>query len=583
MKKNIRIISLVIILLSLAPSIFAKKEVKKVTAETAISSQDQRKLDYYFYEAVHQRQANNLDRAIDLLTECYYINPHNAAVLYEFAMIYTNIQDIQHALKFMSLATQLEPSNSWYKMGLAELCIKNNDLKNAILIYKDIAQNHPEEEDVDYMLASLYKQTNQPKESIIFLNKVEKKSGINETISFEKYRLYSGLGEKRKANAEIDKLINKFPLEYRYSIVRGDLYLEEKQPEKALKTYEDVKKKDPNNGLLLLSMYNYYKTAGDTVKADELFRDAFLNKEITVDDKMGMLTQYMSVENQSVAKAEEYFKILINMYPTNEMLRTYYASFLLMQHRYDDAIPELQFMLDLNPKNKEGWEELIKAYIDQEKTDNVLIVTEEALKHLPGECSFYLYKGVALQQKGKNAEALQAYKKGLSVATLDDTDKKAELNMQIADINANDQKMDTAFVYYEKAYQLNPNNATLLNNYAYYLSVANRDLSRAETMSAKTVQAYPDNVSFLDTYAWIFFKEDNLTLAKMYIQQAMDKGGDKSAVLMEHFGDILFQNGEKEEALKWWIKSKENGNDSKILKQKIETQHYIPETQEEKK
>jgi len=124
---------------------------------------------------------------------------------------------------------------------------------------------------------------------------------------------------------------------------------------------------------------------------------------------------------------------------------------------------------------------------------------------------------------------------------------------------------------------LNQNNAMLLNNYAYYLSLAGKDLSKAETMSAKTVQAYPDNVSFLDTYAWIFFVEGNATLARMYIQQAIDKGGNKSSVVVEHYGDILYLNNEKDEALRWWQKAKDLGSDSPTLEKKIESKTYIPE------
>ena len=556
----------------------AKKVADKASTKVSITPQDAQKLNYYFYEAISQRQMGQLDAAIDLLTKCYYINPQNAAVLYEFAMIYTNIQDIQHALKFMSLASKYDGSNVFYKMGLAELCIKNNDYKNAILIYKDIAKNHPEGENVDYMLASLYKQTNQPKESIKALNEVEKKNGINEALSFEKYRLYMELADEKKAYAEFDRLIEKYPFEYRYRLMRGDIYLmDQKQPQKALKEYKKVEAMDPNNGLLLVSLYNFYKTQKDTVKADELYRKAFENRDIAVDDKIGMLTQFMSVENQSIETAELYFKLLIQIHPDNEILHTYYASFLLMQKRYQEAVPQLNAMLAINPKNKDGWLELIKVYFDQNNIDSIQRIASQGLVHLPEEPGLYLFKGISLQLQNKNAEALASFKQGIFYTANNESINKAEFYMYIADIYASDQALDSAFYYYEEAYKLNPNNPTLLNNYAYYLSMANIDLSRAEVMSAKTIQAYPDNISFLDTYAWIFFKQGNMTLAFMYIQQAMDKGGENNPVVIEHYGDILFFSGDKEAAIGWWQKAKEKGNESKILQQKIDTKNYIPE------
>jgi len=313
------------------------------------------------------------------------------------------------------------------------------------------------------------------------------------------------------------------------------------------------------------------------VRANGVFEEAFKNQSIPVDEKVGILTQFLSIENQSIVKAEEYFKLLLGMYPDNDVLHTYYASFLLMQHRYDEASSELEFLLKVNSQNKEAWMEMIKLRLEQENMAEVLAVSDRAIKSMPDESGFYLFRGMALADKKQYEDALQAYKIGLDKASEEDTNTVFQLSMEMGDTYAQLKKMDDAFTYYEKAYQLNQNNAMLLNNYAYYLSLAGKDLSKAETMSAKTVQAYPDNVSFLDTYAWIFFVEGNATLARMYIQQAIDKGGNKSSVVVEHYGDILYLNNEKDEALRWWQKAKDLGSDSPTLEKKIESKTYIPE------
>ena len=46
---------------------------------------------------------------------------------------------------------------------------------------------------------------------------------------------------------------------------------------------------------------------------------------------------------------------------------------------------------------------------------------------------------------------------------------------------------------------------------------------------------------------------------------------------MEHYGDILFMNGEAEKAVEQWKKAKEMGKVSKVLDQKIAEQKYIEE------
>lgn len=580
MRKNIRNLLLLLFMLAELVGMAAstkKSDKKSNFKQVSIPALEQRKFDYFFYEAVRQRQLGNLDETVDLLTKCFYINSKSAAVAYEFGMAYTAIQDVPHAVQFMALASRLDPTNSWYKMAFAELCIKNNDFENAIVVYEDISANHLEQEDIDYMLASLYKQVGKLKESVSALNKVEKRMGINETISFEKYRLLSGIGKQKEADAEIDKLIQKFPLNIEYKIQRAEMYLKEKKAKKALKSINDAKKVDPANPLIVIAYYNYYMQQTDTIQANKQYTEAFANAEMSIDNKIGLLSQLLSTEKQSINRAEAYFKQLLGIHPENEIIHSFYASFLMMQKRNDEAKVELEAVLKINNKQNESWLELTRLYAEENNFEKVLATTDSAIVYLPNEESFYLYKGIALTQLKRQSEAIETYQIGALKAGKDKPDKLSEFYMHIADVLAEQKKLEEAFEYYEKAYQLDPNSATLLNNYAYYLSLVNKDLAKAESMSAKTVEAFPDNVSFLDTYAWIFFKQGNMTLARMYIQQAVDKGGNTSAVVLEHMGDILFKNNAIEDAVIWWEKSKEAGNTSPILEQKIRTKTYIPE------
>ena len=73
--------------------------------------------------------------------------------------------------------------------------------------------------------------------------------------------------------------------------------------------------------------------------------------------------------------------------------------------------------------------------------------------------------------------------------------------------------------------------------------------------------------------------------AKFYQERAIDIESD--VVILEHYGDILFALGEVDEAMRWWQKSLDAGNESAILKEKIAQKQYIPELiiieQDEKK
>ena len=66
-----------------------------------------------------------------------------------------------------------------------------------------------------------------------------------------------------------------------------------------------------------------------------------------------------------------------------------------------------------------------------------------------------------------------------------------------------------------------------------------------------------------------------LYLGEIYIESALEKDKTKSAELVDHYGDILFMNGDKEKAVEQWKKAKEMGKDSEILNRKIAEQQYI--------
>ena len=58
--------------------------------------------------------------------------------------------------------------------------------------------------------------------------------------------------------------------------------------------------------------------------------------------------------------------------------------------------------------------------------------------------------------------------------------------------------------------------------------------------------------------------------SKEWIVKALSNGGEKSPVIVEHYGDILYKLGNIKEAKKQWNKAKEIGGASRFLFQKIE-------------
>ena len=103
-----------------------------------------------------------------------------------------------------------------------------------------------------------------------------------------------------------------------------------------------------------------------------------------------------------------------------------------------------------------------------------------------------------------------------------------------------------------------------MNNYAYYLSLEGKQLKKALAMSKKTVDANPDNATYLDTYAWILHLLGKDQEAKPYFKHAMLYGGKDSAVIMDHYAEVLYSLGEYDLAKVYWSQAKAKNTEGDI-------------------
>ena len=96
-------------------------------------------------------------------------------------------------------------------------------------------------------------------------------------------------------------------------------------------------------------------------------------------------------------------------------------------------------------------------------------------------------------------------------------------------------------------------------------------------MAKKTCRKHPTDPTYLDTFAWVLYQRGKYKEAKEIMEFAMKHGGNEEATLLEHFGDILWKNGEKERALDLWKQAKTLNESaaSEELNEKIKTESLI--------
>lgn len=557
----------------------AKTVVKKQITSSCLTEASQRQFDYYFYEGLRLKDLEKYDQAIETFGLCVAIDSLDAGVQSEIGLLHGLVGMNNEALKALEKTVKYDPTNWWYNIRLISMYSELKLYPKSIELTKQLQKIYPNKEEVYNILAALYKETKDYDKAIAANERLESLVGINEQISLEKVQLYYLSNKQKKVMPEIDKLIAKYPTDSRYQVTKGNIYMQQKMPEQAFAIYQKVLVNDPQNANVYISLSEYYNSMNQPDKALESIKTALKTEQLGADTKMQILGQYVEKLVQDTAKfaeTESLFKMLVDRYPLEEQVHSYYALFLQYRNRNTEAISEYETMLNINPKNEQSWLRLIQLHIGAKNYNQLMIETARAIKNLPKIPTWYFYRGITQFQLADYRGALASYKEALPLISTEQAALKSDFYSQIADTYFKLEMKDSAFVNYEKALAANPKNMMVMNNYAYYLSLEKAELKKAELMSAKTVQLEPKNSTYLDTYAWILYQEGNYSLAKFYIEKAVDNlpKGDESGVVLDHYGDILWMTKDDEKALQMWQKSFDAGNKTNELKIKIENKGW---------
>lgn len=560
--------------------------VAETSKATSVATVDEKIFDYFFNEAINLKQKEKYAESYQLFTFCTMLDSTNSQPWFELSVFYRNLERNDLALKALEKAYNLDRSNEWYALGLANMYITVERVNDAVKLYTELSNARPDDENLLFQLASLYYQTNDLKSALNTLNRAEMLVGKNESISFEKYKIYKQEGNTKKAIKEIEALIGEFPYDVDYLLLLGDAWMDLGFPKKAYPKYMDAQKRDPNNPSVSLSLADYYKETGDSLASNEQLMNALTNPGTDIETKLTIFSPVLiaSLQTKDTVEIQKYFDILLEQHPNEYQIRDLYVKWLLERGRKQEAKDELRNVLDLNPNQLKAWKNFLELNLEFDNQIVIRDICNEALQYFSEEPLFWFYLGLSWTSenegkdvdKEKTKKAIDAFNKGISVSKNEEKPFISRLYGITGDAYLLLNDTIKAFEYYEKALEEFQGNLLVLNNYAYYLAVLGRDLSKAERMSRKTIEADPKNSTYLDTFAWIFFKLEKYSLAKIYIERAIANEKDPGPEIVEHYGDILWFCSEKEEAKKQWKKSAELNNPSETLLKKIETGTYVP-------
>lgn len=549
-----------------------------ITADTGLQLQPGETTDGVFVDAVKAKMVNNKAEAFKQFSRVAALDSNNATAHFELSRLWLERGNIPKALEEIRYTLKRDSSNKWFYNQYANLLDVDGQYLKAAGIMGKLAGKEKSPEDFLQRQAILLQKAGKGKEALAVLDKLAAYVGQDdESVLLQKQQIYLSDNNLEGAVGEVSKLVGYYPQEPRYLLLKGDLYDNNGKDGEALKVYKQAELKFPDDSNVQFALVQYYLEHKDTTNFQHYLEKVILNKNLSMEDRIGFLAPLLRTRDQDTATKKLAFQLarkLAEQDPKQLEPRLLYADLLAFDNSLDSAAAEYKAIIATDSTKFGAWQQLLLVYTRAQDYDSLLQYSQRAAKLFPEEQMVFYLGGIGYQLRADYEHAETFLKKAISLHHSDDNDELlSEMLTALGDTYNSDKKFESSDSCYRAALALQPDNASALNNFSYYLSERGEHLEEAERMSAKSLTLRPGEATFLDTYGWILYKQGKYPEAKAYIERAIDANkGDADGTLYEHLGDVELKIGNRAKALENWLLAQSKGNKSETLQQKINEQ-----------
>ena len=532
-------------------------------------------------------------RARELFHEAIRNDSTYAPAYYELAAngMYSSPEE---AVELAHRAYQLDTTNKWYHQFYGQTLIFAERYNEALKVYRRLQAEDPKDPDNYRILAALYEQRQSPIMALVTLDSAELRFGRIPYLSAMKRRLLVATNQIDKAVNEAKAMVDAAPYEAQHHVVLADLYAIAGKDSLARVQYDSALKIDSTDVQTLMGLADYYAGRQDYRSLLATTRKLFLSDDLPLETKIKRFGQFTS----DTRFYREYFFQLNDLattlairYPDDKRVVELYARHLIASGELEQALALYKNHLDDQPPVEDFFRSVIDIESYLQHPDSVGKYVNRALELFPEKVDFHISKGNVMSYSKQYDKAVTAYKESLRFADTDSLrgviwgmigdvwHQKAAEGIPEWDENraaksgksgSYRKAMKECYKAYERSLGYWNDNPVTLNNYAYFLSLEERDLERALSMSSRVLALTDNNPTYMDTHAWVLYKLGRKDEAKKILQKAVALDGQKNPELMVHYGDVLHELGEQFMAEIYWRRALEKGYDAQQIEKRLQ-------------
>lgn len=380
-----------------------------VAAQDAGATESGLKQQARFIEAKQVALLGKTDDAIALFKALADEAPRMDAAFFELGRLQHAAGATDEAIDQVRRAHELRP-NEIYAVFLAELYQAGGRHKEGAELYADLIKENPAEEDYYLERAAFQVRAQDVKGAIATYNQLEDRTGVNLELARLKHALYLGQGDQKRAERELQALVDSDEANLRYRHMLAGYYVSQGDETAARRAYADILRLEPADvkAQLALQDVNPARAAGGG--DDAALMATLARTDVDLDLKIGKLLPLVNalaarpdaaLGQRALALATE----LQRVHPDEAKASALLGDVRFHTGDYAGAAAAYRATLDLDDSVYAVWEQLLTALYLSNQTTRLRDYAEDALDVYPNRPAVYIYYAIGEALRANFGEA----------------------------------------------------------------------------------------------------------------------------------------------------------------------------------
>ncbi|MCC7409393.1 MAG: tetratricopeptide repeat protein [Phycisphaeraceae bacterium] len=361
-------------------------------------------------------------------------------------------------------------------------------------------------------------------------------------------------GEKSRAMAMLDQLIDIQPRETRWPLLKARLEFEQGQPLRAAAVLERAVEAMPDEPALYEALFDIY--GSPSAPPDAVRLSATLLQQALTNISTSPVTRYQiawrQIREGKPDQAAATLRALVREDPADIRSLLLLLRVLATGENLDGVeamLVERWELVSRDENLRQFTMGLIAKYLDDDRPADAERWIHRLGKAPITDPTNYLMLVGRLRLAKQGRPTLDATARRLIAAH---PDLEGPLTARWAALLGNMRREEQAMRVLSDAIRRHPDDDELNNALGYTWADKGRNLDQARQMIEKAVAKDPRNPSYLDSMGWVLYKLGRFEEAAEWLERAASKPGGQHPVMLDHWADALYRLGQTDRALQLW-------------------------------